>query len=100
MHASVSGWGTFEAIDFANAMNITPVVTLFAGMSGESGHLGSLCRTSALHVGRSGGWGRAGGRLQFFFVLTYAQNIDGFMGFSKVQIQSSNATWNPKPTVI
>eukprot|EP01052_Picozoa_sp_SAG31_P030295 SAG31_NODE_3095_length_4682_cov_2.946542_8_plen_209_part_00 len=43
VHSLVSGWGIFEVIDACVAADITPVITLFGGMSGENGHAAKRC---------------------------------------------------------
>lgn len=44
VHSLVSGWGLFETIDLCNAMDDTTcVITLFGGMSGETGHAARRC---------------------------------------------------------
>jgi len=44
VHSLVSGWGLFEVIDMASAAGITPIITLFGGMSGEDGHAAKRCQ--------------------------------------------------------
>lgn len=39
----MSGWGLFEAVEMCNAAQIVPIITLFGGMSGETGHAAKRC---------------------------------------------------------